>query len=132
MVDQVIPKDGLAPEVLAVHLAAAAPRATSAKPRPVKGTDPLPQGQDGRPSAESSESTGRAAEQLNTYLKQAASELRFQVDEGTGRTFFKVINQDTGEVLLQVPSEEMLALARKLREMEQRMGASGVLMDKEG
>ena len=37
-----------------------------------------------------------------------------------------------GRPFLQVPSEELLAMARKLREFAEEMGASGVLLDKEG
>lgn len=71
-------------------------------------------------------------EQLNGHLQQAGSELKFQVDKATGRTVYKVVNPDNGQVLLQVPSEEILALARNVRAMERQMGAAGVLVDKEG
>jgi uncharacterized FlaG/YvyC family protein len=45
---------------------------------------------------------------------------------------FKVVIPTTGEVLFQVPSEEVLALARNLRAQESVQGASGVLVDTEG
>lgn len=71
-------------------------------------------------------------DKVNSHLQEAGSELKFQVDKETGRTVFKVINPKNGEVILQVPSEEMLALARNLRALDKQEGASGVLMDKEG
>jgi len=54
------------------------------------------------------------------------------VDKATGRTIFKVVDQNTGKVVIQVPSEEVLALARNLRSLDPKLGASGVLMDKQG
>lgn len=131
MADQVIPSVGLASGLPLALLAPTAPRLAPEKPRPAKAADAPPQGPDDRPG-DAAKLTEAALEQLNSYLQQTGSELKFQVDEGTGRTFFKIVSQSTGEVLLQVPSEEMLAMSRKLRELEKRMGASGVLVDKEG
>lgn len=131
MADQAIPSVSLAPGLPLAFLAPPAPRPAADKPRPAKVADAPPQGSGDRP-AEAAKITEAALEQLNSYLQQAGSELKFQVDEGTGRTFFKIVSQSTGEVLLQVPSEEMLAMSRKLRELEKQMGASGVLVDKEG
>jgi flagellar protein FlaG len=129
MADQMNPLSSLASGLPSALLAAAAPRPVPEKPRPAKTADSQPPG---RPGAVPAAMSTAAMEQLNGYLHQTGSELQFQVDEGTGRTFFKIVNETTGEVLLQVPSEEMLAMARKLRELEKRLDASGVLMDKEG
>lgn len=41
-------------------------------------------------------------------------ELEFRVDEDTGRTIITVRNKETGEVVRQIPSEEVIALARLL------------------
>lgn len=72
-------------------------------------------------------------EQVNNHLKKADSELKFQVDNATGRTVFKLLDPGTGETILQIPSAEILALARNLRAMEKQQGAaSGVLVDKQG
>jgi len=82
--------------------------------------------------AEAAKSPEAAMGQLNGYLQQTDSKLQFQVDKSTGRTVFKVIDQATGEVVIQVPSEELLAMARNLRALEKAQDASGVLVDKEG
>ena len=42
--------------------------------------------------------------------------IRFRVDDSTDTLVTLVINRDTNEVIRQVPPEEMLALARRLRE----------------
>jgi flagellar protein FlaG len=40
--------------------------------------------------------------------------LRFQVDEGSGRTIITVINENTNEIVRQIPPEELLAVTRTL------------------
>jgi flagellar protein FlaG len=67
--------------------------------------------------------------QVNQHLEQAQTELKLQVDSGSGRTVFQVVQQGTGEVVLQVPSEEVLGMSRRVREME---GQTGALVDKKG
>ena len=43
--------------------------------------------------------------------------LRFQVDEEGGRTVITVLNPHTQEVIRQIPSEELLSLARAFEEL---------------
>lgn len=43
--------------------------------------------------------------------------LSFAKHEDTGRTFVKVINKDTDELIREIPSEEVLNMAAKLDEM---------------
>jgi flagellar protein FlaG len=69
---------------------------------------------------------------VGQHLQQARPELRLQVDDGTGRTVFQVVQQGTGQVLMQVPSEEILGMSRRLREAEGLAGSSGTLVDKQG
>lgn len=73
-----------------------------------------------------------AMEQVNDHLQSTGSELKFQVDHATGHTVFKLVDPNSGKVLIQVPSEEMLALARNLRAIEKQKDASGIIVDKEG
>jgi flagellar protein FlaG len=132
MADHVNPMVSSASGLPSVLLAAAAPRSAPDKPRPVKIADSQPKEPGSRPTAISADTPQTAMEQLNGYLQEAGSELQFRVDPGTDRTFFRLVSASTGEVLLQVPSEEMLAMARSLRALDKQMGASGVLMNKEG
>jgi uncharacterized FlaG/YvyC family protein len=67
--------------------------------------------------------------QVNQHLQAAQTELKLQVDTGSGRTVFQVVQQGTGEVVLQVPSAEVLGMSRRMREIE---GQTGALVDKEG
>lgn len=88
----------------------------------------------GRPAKEASpESLEKAAERVGKFLKQSSSsDLQFQVDKDTGISFFQVIDPRTKEVIRQFPPEEVITMARKLREMASQKDASGVLLDKEG
>ena len=138
MADQVNPTGSLAPGLPSQIVAAAAPRPAPEPSRSANAASSKAQGQ-GRqtvpelPAVSVAEKAPEAAmEQFNAHLEKAGSQLKFQSDQATGRTVFKVVNPNTGEVLLQVPSEEMLAMARNLRAMEKHAGASGVLVDKEG
>jgi flagellar protein FlaG len=71
-------------------------------------------------------------EQVNSHLQATGSELKFQMDSGTGQAVFKLVDPSNGKVLIQVPSEEMLAVARNVRSSERQKDASGVLLDKKG
>ncbi len=129
MADQVNPTGGLAPGIPLAASVAPVPKPTSRNPRPPSTLEAPAPGKGGAPASGASEA---AAESVNQHLQQTGSELKFQVDKATGRTIFKVVNETTGEVVLQVPSEEVLAMARNLRSMDKQAGASGVLVDKEG
>lgn len=75
-------------------------------------------------------SQAAAVAQVNQHLDQ--TELKLQVDTASGRTVFQVIQQGTGEVVLQVPSEEILGMSRRIRALENQKGASGALVDQQG
>jgi flagellar protein FlaG len=55
-----------------------------------------------------------AVERLNELMGSKQRSLRFQVDEGSGHTVITVINAATNEVVRQIPSAELLAIARNL------------------
>jgi flagellar protein FlaG len=56
----------------------------------------------------------RAIARLNEIMSSTRRALHFQVDESSGRTVITVINEKTNEVVRQIPSEELLAIARSL------------------
>lgn len=55
-----------------------------------------------------------AISSVEEYIKPFNNRLEFNVDKDVGRVVVKVIDKETDEVLLQVPSEEMLAIAKAL------------------
>jgi flagellar protein FlaG len=59
---------------------------------------------------------------LNELMAERERSLSFHVDEFSGRTVITVLDATTREVVRQIPSEEVLALARAIE-------SSGALLD---
>ena len=55
-----------------------------------------------------------AAEQANQGLREKGVELAIEFDDELGRAIFRLVDSRTGELVHQVPSEEMLVVARAL------------------
>jgi flagellar protein FlaG len=64
-----------------------------------------------------------AAQQIDTYLKSIGREVEFRVDDETGTTVVTVRETATGDVIRQIPNEEVLQLARRFA------ASSGSLLD---
>lgn len=67
--------------------------------------------------AADSQLTDSAVREINQALQTLATSLRFEVDDESGHTLVKVIDQDSGEVLRQIPSEATIRIARSLDKM---------------
>jgi hypothetical protein len=90
----------------------------SGKPLPRGGT-PAPQ----PPPAEAPKiDLSRAIANINNFLQENQRGLRFQVDKASGRTIITVINPVNGEIVRQIPPQELLDIARDLK-------ASGILVN---
>lgn len=57
-------------------------------------------------------------QKANKALAVSQSSLKFQVDPDNGQTVVQVIDQDTQQVIKQIPSVEMLKLAKELEKMQ--------------
>jgi flagellar protein FlaG len=77
-------------------------------------------------SSTDAEQVKRAVEAVNRQIQTAVPNLRFSVDEDTGKTVVRIVDTDTGETIRQVPSEEMLAISRSIDRLQ------GLLLDGEG
>ena len=75
----------------------------------------------GVPPATSGVDLDRTVQQLNELAQTVRREIRFTIDDGTGRTVINVLDAETDELVRQIPSEEVLALATKLKEEAQSM-----------
>ena len=62
-------------------------------------------------------------QQLQEFVQTLSKDIAFSVDEDSGRNVVKVTNKETGELVRQIPSEEVLQLATRLSE------ATGLLVD---
>jgi flagellar protein FlaG len=56
----------------------------------------------------------QAARQLESFMESMNRYLEFRVDDDSGRTIVTVKDKSTGEVVRQIPSEEVLRLAHNL------------------
>lgn len=56
--------------------------------------------------------------QLNDYVQNAQRDLQFEVDNESGQTIVRVVDQQTQEVVRQMPDEVALRLAEKLHQDE--------------
>lgn len=54
----------------------------------------------------------------NKALKSVSSSVEFTLDHGTGKTVIRIIDSSSHQVIRQVPSEEMLAIARAVDRMQ--------------
>jgi uncharacterized FlaG/YvyC family protein len=59
----------------------------------------------------SAESVKAVAQRIETYLKTVNRALEFRVDEPSGRTVVTVRDSVTGEVIRQIPNEDVLRFA---------------------
>jgi flagellar protein FlaG len=59
-----------------------------------------------------------AVEKIQEYIRKAASDIKFSIDEDSGRTVVKVIDRETEEVIRQIPSQEALDLAQALDKLQ--------------
>jgi flagellar protein FlaG len=80
----------------------------------------------------SPESLDAAAKHIEHFLAQSSSDLRFMVDESTGQYYFKIVDSVTHETIRQVPSEELIEMARRLQELADPKAARGVIVDAKG
>lgn len=60
------------------------------------------------------EAVRAASDAITQALESASRNLRFEVDESSGRTVVQVVEASSGEVLRQMPSEEVLRIAAQL------------------
>jgi len=49
---------------------------------------------------------------------KAPNTLAFSIDDSTGKTIVRITDVQTGEMIRQIPSEEMLAIARSIDKMQ--------------
>ncbi|KYC29572.1 hypothetical protein ACY05_01745 [Sterolibacterium denitrificans] len=59
-----------------------------------------------------------ATRQVAELVQSRASNLVFSLDDDSGKTIVKIVDAQTDEVIRQIPSEEMLALAKSIEEYQ--------------
>ncbi|WP_456406940.1 flagellar protein FlaG [Thiolapillus sp.] len=59
-----------------------------------------------------------AVSRLNDYVQTIRRELKFSIDEASGRTVITVLDAQTKEVIRQIPPEEVVSLSKNLEKKE--------------
>ncbi|HWJ94228.1 MAG TPA: flagellar protein FlaG [Telluria sp.] len=91
------------PDRTAAVAAASAPKpAVVADPARSENADPDPV------------TLGKAVDRLNDTMRAKAQGLEFMIDDDSKRLVVKVVDQQTKEVIRQVPSQEVLEIAKAL------------------
>jgi flagellar protein FlaG len=65
----------------------------------------------------SREVVAKAAAQLQEFVSSMGRNLNFSIDETTGYNVVRVVNPDTGELIRQLPSEELLKISRDFQRL---------------
>ena len=65
-------------------------------------------------AAPTKEVVAKAAEQLQSFVQSMGRNLNFSVDPTTGFHVVTVVNPETNEVVRQLPSKELLAIAQTM------------------
>jgi flagellar protein FlaG len=66
-----------------------------------------------------------AAAQGNSILQATNRNLEFQVDESTNKVVVKIVDSKSGDVVRQIPSEDMLAFIKRMQDLE---GPQGIML----
>ena len=77
------------------------------------------------------EEVAEAVSDISDYIQTISRELQFQVDDHLGSTIITVTDKETDEVIRQIPSKEIVAMARYIAENAPDP-VRGLLMNGEG
>jgi len=91
---------------------AAAPPSQGAA-RPKQPVDEVPTAAEGSPR----ESAHAAVDKFKTLMQELQRNLDFSVDEASGQVVVKVVDGESGKLVRQIPSEELLRLSERLEDM---------------
>ena len=76
------------------------------------------QGPDGTPKDNGpAEKIDEVAAEVKIQLKRLNTELRFDVDNESRETTVRIVDVETGEVIRQIPSEDLLALRDRMDDL---------------
>lgn len=140
MADQVNPLGGLASGMgQALQVLQSLPAPSSSKSPPVNSAESKTRSlsapaEDQQNADISDDSLDAAARSVEDYLQQQSPDIAYKVDRDSGRYYFNVIDPKTKETIRQVPAEEVLAMAKRVREMNDlhNQEAMGILVDQQG
>ncbi|WP_298310834.1 flagellar protein FlaG [Propionivibrio sp.] len=68
--------------------------------------------------AEQQQQLETAVRSVQQFVRPMSGSLEFSMDDSTGKTVIKVVDSSTNELIRQIPSEEMLEIARALDRLQ--------------
>ncbi|MBR4877118.1 MAG: flagellar protein FlaG [Rhodocyclaceae bacterium] len=71
-----------------------------------------------------------AIDEVRRVIEPVARNLQFSVDDDTNLTLIKVVDSATDEVIRQIPSEEMVAIAKAIDKLQGMLQQGVLLRDK--
>lgn len=92
------------PQAAPAVAAAAEPRKAPEPPPPVK-----------QPSQQQ---VAEAVKKVASVIQPKASDLKFSIDDDTGKTIVRITDVKTGEMIRQIPSAELVEIAKSLDRMQ--------------
>ena len=60
----------------------------------------------------------QASAQIESYVRSSGRDLQFRVDDESGRVVVSVRDSETGELIRQIPNEEVLRIAKALEQRD--------------
>lgn len=63
------------------------------------------------------ESMRKAVDEVKSHIQMVRRDLEFSIDEDTEEVVVKVLDRESGDVIRQFPSEEILAMIKNMREL---------------
>lgn len=71
----------------------------------------------GETGASAAENAASAVEKFKTLVQDLQRNLDFSVDDSSGKVVVKVIDGESGKLIRQIPSEDLLRLSERLEDM---------------
>jgi flagellar protein FlaG len=109
-----MPIDNIAKLVMTQARSTTAKTASPASNAPAMPRQELPGSGKSMPPASDSSEIMQAVSRLNGYVQSVRRDLQFRVDKSSDRVIVSVVDSESGEIIRQIPSEEVLAVASGL------------------
>ena len=68
-----------------------------------------------------------AVKDVSGYVQNISRELNFSVDAELEKTVITVIDEETGDVVRQIPTEDILEMAKNIAQLQDGNGSKGIL-----
>jgi len=87
---------------------------------PNNGGQTLPiNGKEQPPQTANTVEVREAVSTINKVVQSLQRDLSFNMDEDSGKTVIRVVDTESGELIRQIPSKEVLAIASQIREFQE-------------